>query len=223
MNQPLFVSIQVALPKEFAGAGVDPMERTWRTGFFKQPVFGAVRVTRTNLAGDGQADLENHGGFDKAVCVYPADHYAWWREELDERQLPYGAFGENFSIRGLDETLVCIGDVWAAADVRFQVSQPRVPCWKLARRWRRKELPAIVLQTGRTGWYFRVLQEGHVVAGERLALAERLHPDWTIERANRVMHREKHDLEAAAALAALPQLAQSWRGTLLSRVASRHT
>ena len=221
MSQPSLLSIQVGLPKEFAGAGTDPMDRSWRTGFFKRPVTGSVRVTRTNLAGDGQADLENHGGFDKAICVYPADHYAWWCEELEQQEVPYGAFGENFSIGGLNETVVCIGDTWAAGDVQFQVSQPRVPCWKLARRWRRKELPAIVLQTGRTGWYFRVLNEGSIAPGESFTLAERPHPDWTIDKANQVMHREKHDLDAAAALAALPELAQSWRGALLSRVAKR--
>ena len=217
-GQSTILSVQVSPPKEFGGAGSDPMERPWRTGFFKQPVTGLVHVGRTNLSGDGQADLVNHGGVDKAVCVYSADHYPAWREELERDDFPYGAFGENLTIGGLTENEVCIGDVFAVGQVRFQISQPRVPCWKLARRWRIKDLPARVLRTGRTGWYFRVLAEGNIQAGDTIERIERSTPEWTVTRANEVMHEQKHDREAAAALAALPTLSQSWRETLLDRV-----
>ena len=217
-KQPALISIQVGPPKELGGAGMDPMERPWRTGFFKEPVAGPVFVGRTNLAGDGQADLVNHGGVNKAVCVYSADHYDAWLMELERAEFPHGGFGENLTICGLLETEVCIGDVFAAGTVQFQISQPRVPCWKLARRWRSRDLPARVLRTGRTGWYFRVLQEGTIQAGDAIQRIERSAPRWTISRANEVMHEQKHDLEAAAALAALATLSQSWRETLLDRV-----
>jgi MOSC domain-containing protein YiiM len=215
---PVIVSIQVGLPRNCGEAdAADPMERPWTTGFFKVPVVGPVRVGRVNIDGDSQADLINHGGPDKAVCVYPADHYPYWREALNLPTLMFGAFGENFTVEGLTEATVCIGDIWQIGGVTLQVSQPRQPCWKLARRWRVKTLALQVQQTGRTGWYFRVLEEGIVPAGSPLVLAQRPHPDWSVERANRVMHHEKDDMGAAAELAGLLLLSASWRGTLARR------
>ena len=101
---------------------------------------GKVWLDRCNLFGDGQADLKNHGGHEKAVLAYSVDHYPDWRIELNHRELPYGAFGENFTIEGLAEKSVCIGDTYVAGDVRLQVSQPRQPCWKISRRWQIKDL-----------------------------------------------------------------------------------
>ena len=194
------------------------MERPWTTGFFKEPVVGAVRIDRFNLEGDGQADLINHGGLDKAVCVYPADHYPSWRRELNI-PLPFGAFGENFTVEGLTEEFVCIGDIWTAGGAAtFQVSQPRQPCWKLARRWQIKTLALQVQQTGKTGWYFRVLSEGEVTADKAMSLLHRPHPDWTVARANRIMHRDKNNLREAAELCAVPPLSESWRETLAKRL-----
>jgi MOSC domain-containing protein YiiM len=211
-------SVQVGLPRQHGMDGAtDPMDRTWASGFYKEPVVGPVRVGFINLAGDGQADRTNHGGPDKAVCVYPADHYGFWRADLGLPALPFGAFGENFTVAGLTEGDVCVGDVWAVGDAVFQVSQPRQPCWKLARRWRVKDLALRVQQTGRTGWYFRVLTEGVVSPGQPLVLVERPYPAWTVERANRVMHHQKDDVRAAAELAALPLLSESWRVTLTRR------
>lgn len=132
--------------------------------------------------------------------------------------LPYGAFGENFTVVGQTEADVCIGDTWqVGSDVVLQISQPRQPCWKLARRWRIKTLALQVQQTGRTGWYFRVLQPGPVAAGMSLTLQSRPHPTWSVQRANRVMHAEKADIVAAAELAAIPLLSESWRNTLTRR------
>lgn len=215
---PTIVSIQVGLPRQCGdGDAADPMERRWTTGFYKEPVVGPVRVGRVNLDGDGQADLVNHGGPDKAVCVYPADHYPYWREALNLPTLPPGAFGENLTVEGLTEAGVCIGDIWRIGVVTVQVSQPRQPCWKLARRWRIKTLALQVQQTGRTGWYFRVLEEGTVSAASPLCLVQRHHPEWTVERANKVMHHDKDDVRAAAELAGLSLLSASWRGTLARR------
>ena len=124
-----------------------------------------MQVTPTGIEGDGQADLVNHGGVDKAICVYPLAHYPHWQEMIG-RELSPAAFGENFTVDGLTEADVCIGDTWRVGeDVLVQVSQPRQPCWKLARRWQRKTLALEVQESGKTGWYFRVLEEGTVQAG----------------------------------------------------------
>lgn len=215
---PTIVSIQVGLPRWHGTPGATgPMDRPYSTGFFKEPVAGPVRVGRTNLVGDGQADLSVHGGPDKAVLAYSAEHYPAWRAELGLPDLPFGAFGENLSINGLTEEDVCVGDVWTAGEVTFEVSQPRQPCWKLARRWRLKTLPAMVVETGRSGWYFRVLAEGELTAGTELLLTARPNPAWTITRANGVMYHEKANPALAAELARVPELSMSWRETLAGR------
>lgn len=220
MIHPALLSLQVGLPGCFGQEGAaDPMDRPWTTGFFKRPVLGPVWLGATNLDGDGQADLVHHGGPDKAVLAYSADHYDAWRRELNKPALSPGAFGENFTIAGLTETDVCLGDIWTVGgEAVVQVTQPRQPCWKLARRWRLKTLALQVQESGRTGWYFRVLHEGVVAAGMSLVLVERRHPAWSVERANRVMHTDKNDLPAAEELSALPPLAASWRSTLRRRV-----
>ena len=215
------ISIQVGLPRVLGRPdAVDPMDKVWTTGFFKEPMAGPVWLGRTNLAGDGQADLRNHGGPEKAVNVYPAEHYPYWETELGIARLPRGAFGENFTTAGLLESVVCIGDVFEIGEGLVQVSQPREPCWKLARRWRVKDLALRVQQTGRTGWYFRVLREGTVEAGERVVLVDRLYPEWTVAAANDVMHHHKADVAAARVLAECPALATSWRETLARRSAA---
>lgn len=220
MAPPVLLSVQVGTPQQFGMEGAtDPMDRAWTTGFYKQLVIGPVRLGVTNLDGDGQADLVHHGGLDKAVLAYSATHYTDWRRELDNPTLPFGAFGENFTVAGLTEADVCIGDIWNVGDrATVQVSQPRQPCWKLARRWRVKTLALQVQETGRTGWYFRVLAEGVVTTGMPLVLVERQHPAWPVLRANRIMHADKDDIQAAAELAAIPALAASWKTTLLRRV-----
>src|SRR4051812_26616061 len=132
---PTIVSIQIGQATRYAYEGArDGKSRTWTTAFFKTPVAGA-NVGELGLAGDQQADRENHGGIDKAVLAYSADHYPGWRTHLNLPDMPYGGFGENLTVAGLDESGVCIGDRWQARDVVFQVSQPRQPCWKMGRRW----------------------------------------------------------------------------------------
>ena len=144
-------------------------------------------VGATNLEGDGQADLENHGGVDKAVLAYSADHYDKWRHELG-MDMPHGAFGENLTIAGLNERSVHIGDVFGIGEARFEVSQPRQPCWKLARRWRMHELPGLVVQNGRSGWYLRVLKPGRIARQMPVTLLERPNPEWSIARANQILY-----------------------------------
>ncbi|VTS08800.1 MOSC domain-containing protein [Tuwongella immobilis] len=213
-------SIQVGLPRECGNPESDhPLDQPWVSGFYKLPVSGPVVISRTNLAGDGQADLVNHGGADKAICVYAADHYPHWQTELAMAEIPFGAFGENFSLLGLTEDDVCIGDRFQVGSVLVQVSQPRQPCWKLGRRWRMKEMPARVIQTNRTGWYFRVLQEGIVEPGQPVERIARTQPTWSITAANRVMYLLKTDRDINRELASVPELSASWRETCLRRAA----
>lgn len=215
ISGPLLLSIQVGRPRRMGVEGTsDPMERPWYSSFVKEPVEGPVWLGRTNLAGDRQADLKNHGGPDKAVLAYAAGHYPLWRVELNRPDFPFGAFGENFTIHDLTEATVCIGDVYAIGEARVQVSQPRQPCWKIARRWQIKDLTARVQKTGRTGWYFRVLSEGYVEAGLPVTLVERPFPQWTVAQATEVMLRRHLDPDAAAELAACPLLSSRWRETL---------
>ncbi|MDF0665273.1 MAG: MOSC domain-containing protein [Nitrospira sp.] len=212
------ISLQIGLPKTVgSNQSPDPMDQAWTTGFFKEPTSGLIWLGRTNLQGDGQADLENHGGPEKAVNVYPFEHYPYWSQTLMLPKLPLGAFGENFTTQGLVESNLCIGDVLAVGESLVQVSQPRQPCWKLARRWRVSDLALRVQETGRTGWYFRVVKEGHVQAGNRLILLERHHPNWTVSAANEVMHHLIDDRKAAQELADCAYLSTRWREKLKRR------
>lgn len=207
-------SIQVAQPETIAPASGE--DQPWVSGFFKQPVVGKVRLGKTGLEGDGQADRKNHGGPDKAVCVYSIDHHPAWLEDIEIR-FPSGGFGENFSVSGAIESEVCVGDIFSVGPARLQISQPRQPCWKLGRRWQRPDLPTIVETNGRTGWYFRVLRAGLIEAPSLLTLESRPHPEWTVAAANRVLHHDKRDAVAAANLAACPALSEAWKTVLLKR------
>lgn len=197
----------------------DPLDRKWTTAFFKRPVAGTVAVGWLGMAGDAQADRRYHGGPDKAVLAYSADHFDTWRMDTGREDISGGAFGENLTVTGQSEADVCIGDAWRIGDVLLEVTQPRQPCWKLGRRWRLPELPKRVIARGWTGWYFRVLEEGTLKAGEQLQLERRAHPDWTILAANRVMYaRRDSDIAAVRDLISLPELSQAWKDELGERV-----
>jgi MOSC domain-containing protein YiiM len=216
-NPCLLVSIQVGKPTVHGQKdAADPLDRPWRTGFFKEPVCGPVWVGRTNVTGDGQANGRVHGGPDKAVLAYAERHYAEWRVELGLPDLPYGAFAENFTVRGLDEQSVCVGDIYRVGEARVQVSQPRQPCVNIAHRWRIPTLTQQVETSGRTGWYLRVLEEGLIEAGQAIELLDRPSPEWSVARATSVMRERQAAPDAAAALAALSGLSAVWRRTLAS-------
>lgn len=155
------VSVNVGLPREVDWRG----ERV-RTGIWKEPVAGPVRVRKLNLDGDGQADPAVHGGPAKAVYVYPSEHYELWRAELDLPDLAWGSFGENLTTAGLSEATVRIGDRLRIGTVELQVTRPRLPCYKLGIRFGRPYLLRRFLESGRTGFYLAVLQEGHLAAGD---------------------------------------------------------
>jgi MOSC domain-containing protein YiiM len=219
---PTIISIQVGQPTTYEYEGAkDGKSRKWTTAFFKSPVMGVVRVGSMGLSGDQQADRENHGGLDKAVLAYSADHYSYWRTHLNLPDMPYGGFGENLTIEGLDETGVCIGDQWRTGQVLFEVSQPRQPCWKMGRRWRLPDLPKQVIQNGKSGWYLRVLAEGEVSAPSEVELVSRPHPTWTVSRASRLLYHENDNVAGLQELADLPELSRAWREELFERIARR--
>ncbi len=136
MKEAKILSIQVGLPKTLDKAeATSSSDRSWTTGIFKMAVNGKVWLGKLNLAGDAQADLSVHGGSHKAVNVYPSEHYPYWEQNINLPDMPYGAFGENFTTCGLREDEVCIGDVFKVGNTVVQISQPRQPCWKIERRW----------------------------------------------------------------------------------------
>lgn len=209
-------SIQVGTVEDRGTRGADdPLDRQFRTAYFKEPVADEVWLGETGLEGDEQASA-SHGGPDKAVCVYPHDHYGYWEERYDlELEIP--AFGENFTTVGRTEADVCIGDVLEVGEAEVQVTQPRGPCWKIARRWGIKELPKHAEDVGYTGWHLRVLQDGFVEAGQQLTLLDRPNPEWTVERATEVRFGMPDDRTLADELASLPELGSNWREPLRKR------
>lgn len=185
----------------------------------KQAVAGPLAVTRLGLAGDEQADHQHHGGLDKALHHYPAEHYFAWRAELHDRVAIFaiGAFGENLSTRGLTEDTVCLGDTYLLGRAVLQVSQGRSPCHKLNLRFDLPDMVERVTASGRTGWYYRVLAEGTVDPGDSLALLERPHPDWPLARLWRALFLDPPDRETLDQLAKMPVLAASWRARAATR------
>ena len=189
----------------------------------KTPVPGAVAVGPRGLDGDAQAETGIHGGPEKAVHHYPLDHAAAWRAELpalpDLLERP-GAFGENLSTRGLTEAEVCVGDLWRAGGALLQVSQARQPCFKLNLRFGVPDMARRVQASGRTGWYYRVLEPGRVAAGDALALVGRPHPDWPLARLLHHVYVDRLDAAALRAIAGLEALSESWRTLAARRLAS---
>jgi MOSC domain-containing protein YiiM len=159
------VSINVGLPREVEWRG-----KAVRTSIFKAPVSGRVRVTRLNAEGDQQSDLSVHGGADKAIYAYPSEHYAFWRDELPDTDLPWGAFGENLTTEGLLEDKVHIGDRFRAGSAEFTVTQPRMPCFKLGIRFNRPDMVKRFMHSRRSGFYLAVLREGEIAAGDSFDL-----------------------------------------------------
>lgn len=189
----------------------------------KLPVEGRVRIGPLGLAGDEQADLTVHGGPDKAIHHYPHDHYAWWNDALGGSALleAAGAFGENVASEGLTEEEVCIGDRWRLGTGLVEVSQGRQPCWKLDHRFGGLPVLARMVKSRRCGWYYRVIEEGQVGAGDMLELVDRPFPDWSVARVFGLLvgGDHKRDRDSLEALGAVSVLAESWvrrRQALLS-------
>ncbi|MEC0208775.1 MOSC domain-containing protein [Paenibacillus ehimensis] len=187
------------------------------TGIYKTPVDEELFLSWVNFEGDGQADLVHHGGREKAVCVYPYEHYPFWEKQL-QRTLEYGAFGENLTVRGLLEEEVCIGDTFKLGEAIVQVSQPRQPCYKLSVRYGLPDMPLKVQETGYTGFYFRVLKEGVVSRRDGLIRIFSHPKAITVSYANRIMHREKDHIEGIKKILEVEELSVNWRRTFLKRL-----
>jgi MOSC domain-containing protein YiiM len=210
------VSILVGTPRTVGTPGAENrMEREFTSAIWKSPVSGPVHLGRLGLVGDAVADTRVHGDPDQAVLMYAAAHYPRWVRELG-RPVEPGAFGENLLIDGLDEGLVCIGDVYGIGNVRLQVSHPRQPCATLARRHQIPDMIAIVRSNGRSGWYLRVLVEGSVEAGQAVERLDRFNPTWTVRRAARAMLTRQQNPSEAAVLAECRGLSDEWRERLLA-------
>ena len=207
------VSLNVGQPAPLAFRG-----GTVASAIKKQPVAGPLRLGPLGLEGDAQANLEVHGGPDKAVCVYPTEHLPHWSERLGRRLEP-AAFGENFSVAELMEADVCLGDVYRVGTALVQVSQPRQPCYKLATRNGEPRFALWVQEAGWTGFYFRCLEPGDAQAGDGITLVERPAPGSTIAEVNRVLHRDKHDRAGIERLLAVAALAGGLRRTFEGRLA----
>jgi MOSC domain-containing protein YiiM len=169
------ISVNVGLPREVSVSG-----KTVRTSIWKDPVQGRVHVSTLNLGGDQQSDLSVHGGVDKAVYLYPSEHYSYWRTQLSEVALPWGAFGENFTTEGILEDQVKVGDRIRIGSAEFMVTQPRMPCYKLGIRFDRRDMVKRFLESKRTGLYLAVLREGEVEEGDEIDFIEKQESGVTI-------------------------------------------
>ena len=208
------VSVNVGLPREVTWGG-----KAVRTGIFKEPASGRVALRKLNLDGDGQADLSAHGGPDKAVYAYPAEHYATWRAELPDISLPWGALGENLTTEGLREEEVNIGDQLRIGSAVVMVTQPRRPCYKLAMRLGRLDIADRFLASGRSGFYLAVLQEGEIEAGEVIEVLRRDENAVTVADINRLRAQDTQDLDMLRRAVQVGALAHSLRNHFLQRIA----
>lgn len=213
----------VGLPKTIGSKdAVNPMEREWTSAIFKDPIEGAIWVGKTGIKGDGQYDLEHHGGPEKAVFAYSIENYSYWHKELGISEILPGGMGENLAMEHVTEETISIGDTFQIGEAVIQVSQPRQPCWKPARRFKIKNLALLLQSTGKTGWYFRVLQEGYVEAGQTFTLLDRPYPQWTIHKCNQIIHAKEQNFEEMKELADCEMLAPGMRATLAKRIEKRN-
>ncbi|MEM7558492.1 MAG: MOSC domain-containing protein [Planctomycetota bacterium] len=208
----VIASIQVGKTQQYHNDG-----KSWESAIAKLPVAGPILVLPEGLDGDQQADRVHHGGPDKAILAYNSGHFSAWQEEFSDWSVSGGTFGENLTVDGVGESDVCIGDVYRVGTAVLQVSQPRQPCWKLSRKWNIPKLAVLVQKTGRTGWYFRVLETGSINSGDQLELIDRPHPEFTVQRAHKIMHAKPRSAEADLLLSQCLSLSASWREQLERR------
>jgi MOSC domain-containing protein YiiM len=189
------------------------------TGIFKDPVKGRVILRTLNLDGDGQADLSVHGGPTKAVYVYPSEHYDYWKRELPGMELPWGMFGENFTTVGLLESQLNIGDKFHVGSATVTVTEPRMPCYKLGIKFGRPDIVKKFLASERTGFYFRVLEEGEVGADDGIRLIERNNDGLRVSDVTRLYSREKANLGLLRRAIKVEALPESWKSYFQHRLA----
>jgi MOSC domain-containing protein YiiM len=209
------VSVNVGLPRLVLRNG-EPVS----TGIFKEPVAGRVMVRTLNLDGDRQADLSVHGGPEKAVYVYPSEHYDFWKRELPDMNLPWGMFGENFTTTGLLETEINIGDKFRVGTAEVMVTQPRMPCYKLGIRFGRTDIIKRFLASERTGFYLSVLKEGEVGAGDEFELMVKNASGVRVVDVTRLYGSDKENVELMKHAIATEALPDSWRNYFRKRIES---
>ncbi len=196
------LSVNVGGVREFEYNG-----RPAKSAIWKSPVSGRIAVRGVNLAGDTQADREAHGGPDKAVYAYASEDIRWWETQLG-RSLPYGVFGENLTTEGIDVNNSLVGERWEIGAVVLEVSEPRIPCWRLGVRMNDKLFPRYFTEALRPGAYLRIIVEGDVAAGDEIRVIERPDHDLTIRDVFRIYTRDRDEIER---LLAVPQMSESWR------------
>lgn len=207
------VSINVGLARE-----IEWQKRIVRTSIFKSPVSGPVRVTALNFDGDAQSDLSVHGGPDKAVYVYPYEHYSFWRNELPDAELSIGAFGENLTTEGLLEDVTNIGDTFRIGSAEFIVTQPRMPCYKLGIRFGRADMVKRFLHSGRTGFYLAVTKEGEVTAGDSIEKLRQDEHGITVAEIAGLYVADAASQELLQRVSELPSLPAGWRAYFKKRI-----
>ncbi|GMQ86253.1 MAG: MOSC domain-containing protein [Acidimicrobiia bacterium] len=196
------ISVNVGEPRSVEYRG-----RIVSTGIYKYPVQGAVRVEGVNLDGDNQADRRVHGGFDKAVYAYAAEDYEWWSEQLGRTLLP-GTFGDNLTTTGIDVGAAVVGQLWRIGDVALEVSEPRVPCYKLGIRMEDPGFPKVFSAADRPGAYLRIVEEGSLAAGDRIEIGSPPPHDLTVADIARIHNRDQHE---AGRLLEAAQLSEPWQ------------
>ncbi|MGC1170882.1 MAG: MOSC and FAD-binding oxidoreductase domain-containing protein [Candidatus Acidiferrales bacterium] len=202
------LSVNVGLPRDVAWKG-----RTVHTGVWKNPVTGRCRVGRLNLDGDGQGDLAGHGGEHRAVFVYQIEAYRYWQAQLKRTDFVYGQFGENFTIEGLADDAVCIGDRYQIGTALFEVTQPRVTCFRVGIRMNEPRMAALLTSSGRPGFYFRVLREGEVGAGDEIVKVGEAGERMTVAEINALLYLPPHPRERLERALRIEALAAGWRGS----------
>ena len=206
------ISVNVGASREVIWKNI-----TVQTAIFKEPVAGAVAIQAVNLAGDQQADLTVHGGLEKAVYAYPAEHYDYWPKQLSNASLSWGAFGENLTTEGLWEDKLCIGDVLGVGSAVLRVTQPRMPCYKLQLRFNRDDMVKRFLGSGRGGFYFSVIERGHVAAGSKVETLERDPAGVTVSDVVRLYLGQIGDPELLQRAMNVTSLPENWKTQLLVR------
>jgi MOSC domain-containing protein YiiM len=207
------ISVNVGLPRTITWKG-----QLVTTGIFKAPIAGRVRVRRLNLDGDRQADLSVHGGPDKAIYVYPSEHYDYWRGELSAMEFPWGMFGENFTSEGLLEDVVSVGDRFRIGSAVAMVTQPRVPCFKLAAKFGREDIVQRFLASGRSGFYLKVVQEGEVGAGDPIEPLSRDPHAVEVAEVARLYRDRSDDLSLLRRAVQVEALSEGWRERFQRRI-----
>jgi ferredoxin-NADP reductase/MOSC domain-containing protein YiiM len=212
------LSVNVGLPRDIEWNG-----RTVHTGIWKEPVPGRCRVGRLNLDGDGQGDLAGHGGEQRAVFVYQIESYRYWQEQLKRTDFVHGQFGENFTIEGLPDDAVCIGDRYQIGSALLEVTQPRVTCYRVGIRMNEPRMPALLTSSGRPGFYLRVLQEGEVGAGDEIVKVGEAKERMTVAEINALLYSPNHARDQLERALRIEALSPGWRSSFEALLQSQTT